>query len=411
MSLSLDEARALDAADPLRDFRGRFVLPEGVIYLDGNSLGALPVDTSARLGSALADEWGRGLIRSWNAADWIGAPARVGAKIAALVGARPDEVIVADSTSVNLFKLIVAALGRQRGRKAIVTELGNFPTDLYVAQGVAGLLDGVELRAVPAGQVEAAIDADVALVMLTHIHYKTGARRDMDRLTRLAHDRGALILWDLSHSAGAVEVDLGAAGADLAVGCGYKYLNGGPGAPAFLFVAEPLQSQLQSPLTGWMGHADPFAFVDDYGPAAGMARFLCGTPPILGLLALEVGVDLMGQAGMGAAAEKSERLCTAFIDLVEDRCAGFGLELVTPRDPAARGSHVSFAHPQGYAIMQAMIERGVIGDFRAPDILRCGFTPLYVGFEDVWRAVDVLHQILSTEAWRAPRFQTRHRVT
>lgn len=411
MSSGLDDVRRLDAADPLRAFRDRFCLPEGVIYLDGNSLGAQPVAAAERMASAVTDEWGRGLIRSWNAADWIGAPARVGAKIARLVGARDHEVVVADSTSVNLFKLVVAALRHQSGRKVVVTEPGNFPTDLYVAQGVSALLDGVELRVRPADQILDAIDEDTALVMLTHVHYKTGAKHDMAAVTARAHEKGAMALWDLSHSAGAVEVGLNAAGADLAVGCGYKYLNGGPGAPAFLFVAERLQAALQSPLTGWMGHAEPFRFDDDYRPAPGIARFLCGTPSVLAVEALEVGVDIFNAASMAAVAEKSQALCALFIARMEERCAGFGLQLVTPRDAAARGSHVSFAHPESYPIMQAMIERGVIGDFRAPDILRCGFTPLYLGFEDVWRAVEIIHDILASGAWRAERFQTRARVT
>jgi kynureninase len=411
MSVNLEEVRAWDAGDPLRGFRQRFVLPDGVTYLDGNSLGALPVAAAERLRSAVDEEWGQGLIRSWNSHDWIGAPARVGGKIAALIGARPHEVVACDSTSVNLFKLIVAAVRHQAGRGIIVTEPGNFPTDLYVAQGVSSLLEGVQLRVCPAERIMEAIDEDVALVMLTHVHYKTGARLDMAAITRRAHEKGALILWDLSHSAGAVEVDLTAAGADLAVGCGYKYLNGGPGAPAFLYIAERLYDGLESPLTGWMGHAAPFEFGDDYRPAGGVGRFLCGTPSVLAMLALEVGVDLMAEAGMAAVTAKSQRLCSTFIDLVEARCAGFGLQLVTPRDPAVRGSQVSFAHPSSYPIMQAMIERGVIGDYRAPDILRCGFTPLYVGFEDVWRAVEILHGILATEVWKDPRFQTRTRVT
>jgi kynureninase len=411
MTVSLDDVRSMDDRDPLRRFRDRFVLPEGVIYLDGNSLGALPAVTEGRIAAAVATEWGEGLIRSWNTHDWIGAPARVGAKIAKLIGAAPQEVLVADSTSVNLFKLIVAAVRARTGRTVIVSEPGNFPTDLYIAQGASALLEGVSLRIVAADQIREAIDEEVALVMLTHVHYKTGAKHDMAAITRRAHEKGALALWDLSHSAGAVEVDLNGAGADLAVGCGYKYLNGGPGAPAFLFVAERHQATLQSPLTGWMGHAAPFQFGDDYRPAQGVGRFLCGTPSVLAMLALEAGVDQFAGTDMAAVSAKSRRLCSLFIDLVEARCAGFGLRLVTPRDPAARGSHVSFAHPSAYPIMQALIERGVIGDFRAPDILRCGFTPLYVGFEDVWRAVETLHEVLATETWRAERFQTQARVT
>jgi kynureninase len=411
MVTSLADVRAWDAADPLRAWRGRFDLPEGVIYLDGNSLGAAPSAVHARLRAAMADEWATSLIRSWNRHDWIGAPARIGAKIARLVGARPHEVIVADSTSVNLFKLIVAALAARPGRGAILTEPGNFPTDLYVAQGVEALLDGVDLHVAPIAELPGAIDERVALVVLTHIHYKSGVKLDMAGLTRAAHAAGALMLWDLSHSAGAVEVDLTAAGADLAVGCGYKYLNGGPGAPAWLFVAERVQDSLASPLTGWMGHGEPFAFDDAYRPAGGIARFLCGTPPMLSLLALECGIDQFDGVDMRALEGKGQRLAALFIELVEDRCAGHGLELLTPRDPAARGSHVSFAHPHAWPITQAMIERGVIGDFRAPDVLRCGFTPLYLGFEDVWRAVETLQDVLATDAWREPRFQAKARVT
>jgi len=411
MTPDLADLRALDAADPLRPFRDRFDLPKGLIYLDGNSLGALPKATRERLKAAVDVEWGNGLIRSWNTHDWIGAPARIGDKIAGLIGAKAGEVIVADSTSVNLFKLITAALRAQPGRRVILTEPGNFPTDLYIAQGVAELIGDVEIRLAPADQIADAIDEQVALVMLTHIHYKTGARHDMAAITRRAHEAGALTLWDLSHSCGALEVDLNGAEADLAVGCGYKYLNGGPGAPAFLFVAERHQAALRSPLTGWMGHAAGFDFVDDYRPADGIARFLCGTPSVLAMLALEVGVDLVAEAGMPALAAKSRKLCSAFIDAVESRCAGLGLTLVTPRDPAARGSQVSFAHPDAYPIMQALIERGVIGDFRAPDILRFGFIPLYVGFEDVGHAAVTLAEVLSSGLWRAPRFSERAAVT
>jgi kynureninase len=409
--VTLEEARALDAADPLAPFRDRFALPEGVIYLDGNSLGALPRATPDRLAEAVREEWGNDLIRSWNSADWIGAPQRIGGKIARIVGAKPNEVLVADSTSVNLFKLLVAGIGARPGRAVILSEPGNFPTDLYVAQGVAALLPGVEVRTVARERIADAIDEDVAIVMLTHVHYKSGARFDMAAITRAAHEKGALMLWDLSHSAGAVDVDLGAHDVDLAIGCGYKYLNGGPGAPAFLFVAERLQETLRSPLTGWMGHAAPFDFGDGYAPGQGIARFLCGTPPILGLVALEVGVDLMLEADRTALFAKSQALCTMFIDLVEERCAGLGLTCITPRNADARGSHVSFAHEQGYPIMQALIARGVIGDFRAPDILRFGLTPLYVGYRNVWNAVEILRDILATEAWRAPAFNLRAAVT
>lgn len=411
MSATLDQVRTLDAADPLRDFRSRFQLPDGAIYLDGNSLGAMPAATPERLRRAMEQEWGQGLIRSWNDADWIGAPARIGGKIARLIGAAAHEVVAADSTSVNLFKLLTAALAVQPERRVILTETGNFPTDLYIAQGVAALAPGVELRAVPGEAVEAAIDDQVAVVLLTHVHYKTAARRGMAAITARAHAAGALVLWDLSHSAGAIAVDLNGCRADLAVGCGYKYLNGGPGAPAFLFVAERWQARLTSPLWGWMGHGAPFAFDDAYRPAPGIGRFLCGTPPMLGLLALEVGVDLALEADLSALGAKSAALWDLMASEVAERCAGHGCELMTTADARARGSHISFAHPNGYAIMQALIARGVIGDFRDPDVMRFGLTPLYLGYEDVWRAVDILAEILRTEAWRETPARVEGRVT
>jgi kynureninase len=411
MSVSLADVRAWDANDPLGAFGARFVRPEGVIYLDGNSLGAAPITARARIEAAVAEEWGKALVCGWNGRDWIGAPARIGAKIAHLIGAKPNEVIVADSTSVNLFKLLVAALKRQAPRTLILSEPGEFPTDLYVAQGVAATLPGVSFRLLPAEQLLSAIDADVAVVMLTHVHYRTGARRDMAAITEKAREAGALAIWDLSHSAGALQVDLAAAGAELAIGCGYKYLNGGPGAPAWLYIAERLQAELASPLTGWMGHDDPFAFGDTYRPAAGIDRFLCGTPPVLSMLALECGVDQFDGVDMTDLEAKAGRLCSLFIERAEERCGGHDLELITPQEAAGRGGHVSFTHVHAYAIMQALIERGVIGDFRAPDVLRCGFAPLYTRFEDVWRAVDVLGEILDTRAWRKPRYQTRARVT
>ena len=405
-----ETAQARDAADPLRGFRGRFQLPPGVIYLDGNSLGALPHATPARLQQVVEQEWGEGLIRSWTAADWIDQPVRLGAKIARLVGAADHEVLVADSTSVNLFKLLAAALQATPGRPVILAEAGNFPTDLYMAQGLAAVLPGVEVRTVGRSELTGALDARVGVLLLTHVHYKSGEAFDMAALTRAAHACGALALWDLSHSAGAVPVGLRAAEADLAVGCGYKFLNGGPGAPAFLYVAERLQAELRSPLAGWLGHAAPFDFADDYRPADGLKRFLCGTPPVLGMAALECGVDLLLEADRGALYAKSQALCDAFISAVEARCAGFGLELATPRT-GPRGAQVSFRHPHGYAVMQALIARGVIGDFRAPDILRFGLPGLYLGFEDVWRAVETLREVLATRAWDAPAFHTRAAVT
>ena len=404
------DAEALDSADPLAGFRARFDLPEGVIYLDGNSLGALPKATAPRLTEVMREEWGRGLIRSWNTAGWIDAPARVGAKIAGLIGAKPGEVVVADSTSVNLFKLAAGALSLRPDRRVILTEPGNFPTDLYMLQGLKRLMgEGVELRVVEADALPAAIDETIAAVVLTHVHYKSGRRWPMAEITAKAHAAGAIMLWDLSHSAGALAVDLNGCETDLAIGCGYKYLNGGPGAPAFLFVAERHQAAIRSPLTGWMGHAAPFDFTDDYAPAADIKAQLCGTPPILGLAALEVGVDLMAEADMASIEAKGAALGDVFIKLVEARCPA--LTLASPRDPQLRGSHVSFAHPDGYPIMQALISRGVIGDFRSPDILRFGFTPLYTRFVDVWDAVEILHDIIEAGAYLEPRFSERAAVT
>jgi kynureninase len=408
VTITLDAVRALGAADPLRAFRDRFHLPEGVVYLDGNSLGAMPKAAAGRVRETVEAEWADELIRSWNSRGWIEAPQRVGAKIAALIGARPNEVIVADSTSVNLYKLIVAAAAPAPERRGLLTEAGNFPTDLHIARGAAELA-GLALEAAERDSIEARLGQDANLLLLTHVHYKGGERFDMAAVTAKAKAAGARAIWDLSHSAGAVPLDLNGAGVELAVGCGYKYLNGGPGAPAFLYVAEALQERLVSPLRGWMGHAAPFAFTDDYAPAAGITRFLAGTPPILGLAALEAGVESFDGADMAALWAKSVKLFDLFADLVAERCPE--LRCISPREPDRRGSHISFAHGHAFEICQALIADGVIGDFRAPDILRFGLTPLYLGFEDIWTAVDRLRAILDTGRWREPRFAVRGKVT
>ena len=405
-----DYAESLDAADPLARFRGAFALPEGVIYLDGNSLGPLPKATAPRLAEVAEREWGQGLITSWNAAGWIGAPERAGAKLARLIGARPHEVVVADSTSVNLFKLAAGALSLRPDRKTLITERGNFPTDVYVLEGVCAMA-GATLKVLPSEEVLDAIDDDTAAVVLTHVHYKTARRWDMAAVTAAAHAKGALMLWDLSHSAGAVCVDLNACRADLAVGCGYKYLNGGPGAPAFLFVAERHLGAIRSPLSGWMGHAEPFAFEDRYRPNEGVRAMLCGTPPILGLAALEVGLDLQLETDPRSVERKGQALCRLFIELVEARCAGHDLVLTGPHDMAQRGLHVSFAPPDAHAIVQALIAQGVIGDFRDPDIARFGFSPLYLSYVEVWDAVEILRHILSTHAYERPEYRARAAVT
>ncbi len=404
--MTLEEARAIDAADPLRPFRDRFALPEGVIYLDGNSLGPLPRATGPAITDMVDRQWGERLIRSWNEG-WIDAPQRIGDKIARLIGATTGEVIVTDSTSVNLFKLIVAALRFDPTRTVIVSETGNFPTDLHIAEGAVACVPGATLNVVPRDRIGQAINEQTALVLLTHVHYKTAARFDMVEWTARAHTAGALILWDLSHSAGAVPVELNRCGADFAVGCGYKYLNGGPGSPAYLFVASRLQERLASPLSGWMGHAAPFDFADGYAPAPGVKRWLAGTPPMLAMAALESGIDLMLAADPSAIAVKSASLFNLMASIGDN----LGLECVSPRDPARRGSHISFRHPQAYALCQALIARGVIGDFRDPDILRFGLTPLYIGHEDVVRAGQILAAILTEQHHLAPEFSKRYAVT
>ena len=419
------QALALDARDPLAPLRQQFTLPDGVIYLDGNSLGALPVATAARVQEAVTAEWGTGLIRSWNTAGWVTLAPRIADKIARLIGAGAAETLVGDSTSANLYKVLASAMALVRAsgdaqRRVIISERTNFPTDLYIAQSLCQQ-HGFTLQLVEPDEIAAHLNQRLAVLMLTHVNYRTGRMHDMAGITRDAHACGALTIWDLAHSAGAVPVDLTAADADFAVGCGYKYLNGGPGAPAFLWVHRRHLDRMEhehlwQPLSGWFGHAAPFAFTPDYRPAAGIARFACGTPPVLSLTALDCGLDTLLSAealgGMAALRAKSLQLTALFMSLVESRCAGHGLSLVTPREEGARGSQVSFARAEGgYAIMQALIARGVIGDFRAPDILRFGFTPLYTRFVDAWDAVEQLRQVLESGEWRESRFHQKAAVT
>jgi kynureninase len=415
---------ALDAQDRLAPLREQFTLPAGRIYLDGNSLGALPRATPARVAQVVTQEWGEHLIESWNTAGWIDLPQRIGDKIARLVGAGAGELVVADSTSVNLFKVLSAALTiamadapQQPERRVILSERGNFPTDLYIAEGLARER-GCELVEVDEPEAIAAHLATgrVAVMMLTQVDYKSGRVLDMAALTRQAHEHGTLALWDLAHSAGALPVALTDSGADFAVGCGYKYLNGGPGAPAFVWVHPRHAERFWQPLSGWMGHAAPFEFTPAYCPAAGIARYLCGTPALLSMAALECGVDTLLAAepfgGMSALRAKSLALTDLFIALVEQRCSGQGLVLIMPREHALRGSQVAMSRQQGaYAIVQALIGRGVVGDFRAPDVLRFGFTPLYLRFVDVWDAVEHLRQVLESGEWRDARFLRKAAVT
>lgn len=433
---TLEDCQQSDAQDPLRHLRGQFILPEGLIYLDGNSLGALPKTAAARVAEVVTQEWGVGLIRSWDKAGWFKQPQRLGDKIARLIGANPGEVVATDSTSINLYKVLSAALAIAAhdapGRKTIVSELSNFPTDLYIAENLCKER-GLRLQLVECEEISAALNPDVALLMLTHVNYRTGAMHDMASTTAAAREAGALTVWDLAHSAGAVPVDLTGAQADFAVGCGYKYLNGGPGAPAFLWVNPRHTARqdidVQQPLSGWWGHAAPFAFTPGYAPAPGITRYMCGTQPILNMAALECGLDTVlaaePQGGMAALRAKSLALTDLFVDLVAHRCAGHGLGVATPLAHALRGSQVSLTWERSgheglvgdgsaaFAIVQALIARGVIGDFRAghPDILRFGFTPLYTGFEDVWRAVEHLRQVLETAEWTRPQFNQKSAVT
>lgn len=432
-AITRQDCVAQDQADPLRGLKEQFALPPGVIYLDGNSLGVLPKATAARVQQVITQEWGTDLIKSWNTAHWMELPARVGNKIARLVGAAPGEVIAADSTSLNLYKVLSAAIRIAQsdapGRRTIVSERSNFPTDLYIAESLCQqhsltlkLIDSVD-------ELPAALDADLSVLMLTQVNYRTGYQHDMAAVTAAAQAAGALVIWDLAHSAGAVPVDLHGANADFAIGCGYKYLNGGPGAPAFVWAHPRHVNRLWQPLSGWLGHAAPFQFTPDYQPAAGITRYICGTPAILALAALECGVDTVLAAeplgGMAALRKKSLALTERFIELAEVRCADLGVRLASPREAAQRGSQVclSLADPlqdAGYAVVQALIARGVIGDFRAgdparldtvPHILRFGFTPLYLGFADVWDAVEHMREVLASNEWKQSRFNQKASVT
>ena len=424
--LTRADCAALDAADPLAPLRHQFALPEGVIYLDGNSLGVLPKATPARVAEVVQQEWGVGLIRSWNTAGWIDLPARIGDKIARLVGAGPGELVAADSTSINLFKVLSAAIAIARedhpGRRVILSERSNFPTDLYIAQSLARQ-HGMELVLAASDEIAARITNDVAVLMITQVNYRTGLLHDMVALTAKAHAVGALAVWDLAHSAGAVPVDLTGADADFAVGCGYKYLNGGPGSPAFVWANPRHASRFWQPLSGWMGHAAPFRFDTDYRPAEGISRYLCGTPSAVAMSALECGVDTLLAAeslgGMPALRAKSLALSGLFLAQVQERCAAHGLPSVSPAEAWRRGSQVSLACPgSGYAVMQALIARGVIGDFRAgdgspqePDLLRFGFTPLYTRFVDVFDAVTALSAVMDSGEWQEARFNQKAAVT
>ncbi len=437
---TLADCQALDAQDPLAALREQFFLPSGMVYLDGNSLGALPRSTAPCLAALLQNEWGQGLIGSWNQAGWLGMPQRVGDKIARLIGAQPGEVVATDSTSVNLYKVLSAAIliaaqaqpercsgTNTQAPRVLLSERGNFPTDLYMAQSLCAQ-HGLDLRLVESHELQAALTSEVAVLLLTHVGYHSGAMHDMAALNTQAHAVGALTVWDLAHSAGAVALHVHGEGAsanlahpcacDFAVGCGYKFLNGGPGAPAFVWVHPQHVNRAAQPLAGWFGHAAPFAFSGDYSPAQGIARYLCGTPPLLAMAALECGVDSLLTAepygGMAALQAKSHALVALFIDLVEAQCAEWGVAVASPREAAQRGSQLSLRLPgenRAYAVVQALIARSVVGDFRPPDIARFGVAPLYTRYADVWQAAHSLREVLQKQEWRAPQYQLKNAVT
>ena len=403
-------ATELDAADPVGPARERFVLPDGLVYLDGNSLGALPAAVPEVVRDVVEQQWGRDLITSWNVHDWWNAPRRVGARLARLVGAEDDEVLVADSTSANLFKVLVAAARLRPGRRTLVIEPGNFPADLYVADSVGELL-GLRVLRVEPEDVGSVLDDDTAVVAYSHVDYRTGRAHDMPAVTRAVRSAGAVSVWDLSHSAGAMPVDLGGCGVDLAVGCGYKYLNGGPGAPAYVYVARRHQDAVRSPLTGWTGHARPFAMEGSYEPAPGVDRMRNGTPPMLSLLALEAALTAYDGLSMADVRSKSLSLTSFFLELADDVLAPLGFEPVTPRLAVERGSQVSLRHESAYGVVQALIERRVVGDYREPDLVRLGFAPLYVRHVDVVRAVEETVAVVAAGEHRDPRWSRRETVT
>jgi len=410
LTAARDRARALDDADPIAFARDRFVVPDGLVYLDGNSLGAMPRAVPDVVQDVVARQWGRDLIASWNTNDWWSAPARVGALVARLVGAAEGEVLVADSTSVNLFKVLVAAARLRPDRRVLVIEPGNFPADLYIADSVADLL-GLQLRRVDPGELSTVLDDDVAVVTYAHVDYRTGRAHDMDAITSAVQAAGALMVWDLSHSAGAMPVDLGASGADFAVGCTYKYLNGGPGAPAYVMAARRHHGAMESPLAGWTGHARPFAMEGSYEPATGIDRMRCGTPPMVSLLTLEAALSAFDGLSMTDVREKSVSLTRLFLDLSDDVLAPLGFTVATPRVDDERGSQVSLRHPDAYGVVQALIARGVVGDYREPDVVRLGFAPLYVRHVDVVAAVEQIAAVIATGEQSDPQYAVRLAVT
>lgn len=411
--MNLENVLDLDRGDPLAAKRGEFALPDNVVYLDGNSLGAMPLAAQQRSLHVVEQQWGRDLIQSWNSHDWIDLPITVGEKIAPLLGAARGQVICCDSTSVNLFKLLCCALGMQKNRRLVLSQTDNFPADLYIAQGLNNLSPGeiCKLEVIDDSEIEARLDETVAVLMLTHVNFRSGKLHDMRRLTERAHEKGALVIWDLAHSTGALPLELDDWGVDFAVGCGYKYLNGGPGAPAFIYAAERHHASIRQPLTGWMGHQKPFSFSGEYQPAPGVQQFLCGTPPVLSMSVLDAALGVFEGVDMDELRAKSMGLSELFIQLCQSNKHLRELILVSPQNSHDRGSQLAFAHPSAYAICQALIERGVIADFRAPDILRIGLAPLYLRYKDIWDAVQILAEIMMARSYLQDQYSRPQKVT
>lgn len=406
------DCQAMDQNDPLSFLRDEFEMPKGLINMDGNSLGALPKSTFQKLTRTVKEEWGIGLIRSWSAAGWFESPVRIGNKIAPLIGAKEGEVLVADTTSINLFKALAAASQMNKDRSILLSESGNFPTDLYMMQGLAALSNNrLQTKIVSPEQLQDSLTEEVAVLLLTQVNFKTAEIKDLQVITQKAHEKGIIVIWDLSHSVGSIEVDLTAANADFAVGCGYKFLNGGPGAPAFIYVPKRHQAVAQNMLSGWMGHADPFAFTEKYVPNSSIERFRSGTPTILGMTALENGVDLFQKTSIRALRKKCVQLSELFIHLMSQTCGTYGFELASPTDATQRAGHVAFSHPEGHAIYQAIKQKQIISDFRTPNILRFGITPMYLRYVDIYDVVMAIREVMETGVWDRAEYKIRATIT
>ena len=413
-NLTREDFIKLDTLDPIKKVREEFALPKDIIYFDGNSLGPLPKNTIKSLDSVIQREWGDGLVRSWNDENWINLPRNLGNQIAPLIGAKEGEVIVVDSTSVNLFKVLSSALMLNKNRKVIVSESGNFPSDLYILEGVNKMFGESYKRCLideEDDEIEKYIDSSTAVVVLSHINYKTGRITDLKKITTFAHEKGALVVWDISHSVGVFPMNLHDLGVDFAVGCTYKHLNGGPGAPGFLFVHSSLIEKVSQPLTGWLGHIKPFDFEVEYQPANDINKFICGTPPIIAYKAIESGLEIFKDLSIIEIREKSIKLSEMFIQLMQQECTEFGFMLFSPKNSEQRGSQISFLHENAYSIIQALISHGIIGDYREPNVMRFGISPLYMRFEDVWNAITCLREIMQTGQWQSEKFKNKNYVT